>query len=197
MREHDDLKALRELHEVWSKLHSWVGPVRDRHFASPTALTTFRSLLERAQVLYGRTSHLIAKFLWTSSGVSIDALQHILWQHDLIEARADPFWNHCWGVSNSAILQAVGRQEEQIARLEQRGLSPQAVSRWRYVIVALERLRIATNWPFSRMRFLVPLVTKVERWPLYRLVSVLADFGGLMGLILLLVAVAGLLARCL
>jgi hypothetical protein len=198
MREHDELKALRELHEIWGGLRSWAAPpVMDKHFVSMTGQKAFRSLLEKAQVLYGRTSHLIAKFHWTRSGVSIDALQHVLCQHDLVEARADPLWNPCWGISNSAIQQAIGWQEGQIARTEQQGLSLQVVSRWRYVIVALERIRVAANWPFSRMRFFVPLVAKVERWPFYRLVSVLADFGGLIGLIILLIAVASLLGRCL
>jgi len=47
------------------------------------------------------------------------------------------------------------------------------------------------------MTFLTPLVVKIEKWPAYRLVAVLADFGGLIALLLIIIAaVAVIFGRC-
>lgn len=193
MRERGELATLLELRLVWDELRLSVEP---HHRLSPETLTAFRDLVGRAQVLIGQTSHLSRLPGWELLDPSGRSFQGILATHDLRAARIDETWGFHWARCNSAIVQAIGRQEERIAHREPQDLSPETVLRWRPVIVFLERLRVTANWPFSRIRFLTPFVARVEKWPGYRLISILSDFGSVIALGAFVLAALVFLVRC-
>ncbi len=198
MLEEEELQALRDLQQVWDRLESIATDraVRDGLGMQPVNLRAYRKLLGRAHTLFGRTRHLIEEPSLTMSAGSVDPFMQVLGNPDLLVIRTNRFWENSWGPCSSAIAQAIGRQEGRVARVWERGLNAETIRRWRSVIVWLERLRVIANWPFSRLRFLGRFVAKFEQSPARRLVSVLADFGGLIFLIALVIAAVSVLARC-
>ena len=85
----------------------------------------------------------------------------------------------------SLVKQAIGRAEE----MERRGrlaVSPNVAARWSWLIRPLERVRqVVVTHP----RSLNPLLLRIESWPVYRLISVIATFGGFASAVVLVVAV--------
>lgn len=190
----DQLKELFRFNDIWDDLERLLMKCASANKVTPADEQRHSELLKEARILYGRLSRIIgiAGVAW--SGTQFDAFQHILGQTSLSSIISDyngvSVWHSLWGSGASAIGQAIGRLDDQARR---GALAPnaEAAARWRSVIYALEAARKAVQWLFSRPRFLVPLLQRVEGSPGYRLVSIITTFAAF---IVVAIAIAGGLA---
>jgi predicted nucleotide-binding protein len=130
MREEEELQALKDLQVVWDDLRSLVQTCAGANAVTEADEQKYRELTAKAQHLYGRTSHLMGTVVWTSFGRSVKACPHVLGQPSVTSIfhplPTFMFWENSWGGSASEIAQAIGRQEERIARLKERRAGVQA-----------------------------------------------------------------------
>ncbi len=123
MHEQDELQALKDLRQLWEDLRSLVRECAAKNAVTDADEQKYQELAGKAQHLYGRTSHLMHEVVWTAFNRQVKAFPNVLGQPSLTSIfyplNTLVFWEASWGGSASEIAQAIGRQEQQMARLTQ------------------------------------------------------------------------------
>jgi len=190
----DTLQTLERLEQALQDLENLVRRSAEEGVTDEDE-ERYAELVRQARILYGSVQDLVGTYIFVQFGQQRDAFQQILGIPELsrifhpIDGRA--IWFNCCGGAKSAVQQAIGKVEAEARR--EGALHPEAVARWRWLILCLEAMRHAVMWALLRLRGPVKWgIEKIEQSLAYRIVAIVGAIGSCVGLVVVILVLAGI-----
>lgn len=188
---HDDAADLARLADLWDELERLVRKCKVKRAIGEKDEHTFAALMKEAQLLVGRVSGHIHRPMVQLYGATWDALTTLLGTESISSMFSAIPTVEYWFMSLSGVrsetIQALGRVE---ADRQKSRVSAEAIERWQWLIVFLERMR---RWAVSRPRLLERGLNRIEGSRAYRIAAVVSTFGSFVVFAVALVGIAGVI----
>lgn len=196
MDHRDTLGALKRLEKVLDDLKGLILRCPEEDVIPSEDEDQYAELISEARTLYGSVAELVGDPRFVQFGQTFDAFQHILAIPFLTRifhpVDGSALWYNCYGVARSVVQQAIGKVEAEARR--EGALHPEAVARWRWLILGLEAARQAAIRPLLRLRSLLRSgIEKIESSLTYRLLAIGTVLGTCILLVVGLLALVGVL----